>query len=711
MKFNTSILFKALFILPAVSIASTPGQITEDDFLQDDILYSSSVTRLKQEVRNLPASVTIINRKMIEASSATQPVELMRLVPGFQVGCLHGNDCTVTYHGLSNEHNTRLHVMLNGRSVYEPMFGGTLWYSLPITIDDIESIEVIRGPNAASYGANSFSGVVNIKTFSAGSPGKDQVSYTYGHEREQHDIRFSKAGSFSGFDYASSFALETNSGFYNSYLNNNEPDPNDQPVPGDVLAVYNDGQQLASMNVHLKKDTVGGLTHKFEFGLKTGEMGEGYEDLAIYGMPERDNNILSFYENYQLIHAKSLLEFDKLQISHNYHRENNSGIDADGGTPPAGATILPSVIFGAGGAHLINMDHSFTSQRLDIEYEKNKILSPQLQTVWGAGLRYDHADADNFFFGKGTQDRASARLFGHLEWKTTDSLTINAGGLYEKYENLDDLFSPRLAANFHISKNHTIRSNVSRAYRVPSLYDSDGNYFIYEQNGSIHDWDTQGYTNLDPERIDSLELGYLGNFFDNRLTVDLRFAWETIDDVIDTRKTVGGKRNPALPRWRSLNYGQVDTESAEIDIFYKPVSSTFFKLSAGYANSWGERAYALESAQNPVPPIPFPGAVGDGVYLFVPKLTTSALVSHEFKNRLTLSAQYSFVESYTTGGNGDNLERLESIDLKLRKPFNFNGVPVEVSAIVKNIADNDYEDFANENLVGLESFVSLKVDL
>ena len=151
----------------AVSAAEESPGLSEIDFLSDQPMTVTSATRLKQEVRNVPASVTIIDRSMIEASSATSIIELLRLVPGFQVGCRYGNECTATYHGLSSEHNTRLHILVNGRSVYDPVFGGALWYALPISIDEIESIEVLRGPNAAAYGANSFSGVVNIKTFSA----------------------------------------------------------------------------------------------------------------------------------------------------------------------------------------------------------------------------------------------------------------------------------------------------------------------------------------------------------------------------------------------------------------------------------------------------------------------------------------------------------------------------------------------------------------
>jgi iron complex outermembrane receptor protein len=726
-KFKKTLLALSVSGISFSSYALEVADLNEDDFLAEDIVYSSSVTRLKQEIKNIPASVTIITRDMIEASSATTPVELMRLVPGFQVGCLHGNDCTVTYHGLSNEHNTRLHVMLNGRSVYEPMFGGTLWYTLPITVDDIESIEVVRGPNAAAYGANSFSGVINIKTFAAANPGNDEVGYTYGHQRDLHRLHLKQSGETDSFKYALSAGVESNNVFYNYFLYKHDSNPSKVPDVGQKVANYNDGLKAISLDFHLNHIDYNGNNHQFEFGLINGKLGVGYEDLdnlQFMPVPEDDSKFLSFFENYRITISNNLLQSEVIQFSHSYYRQNENFWSSDSGSggkltqDPAGPVHNSKDwedangfddVFGLNGDHLVYFDNDFTSQRFDVEYENQNILSPDLQTVWGTGLRYDLATSDNYFTGKGKQDRLSTRLFGHVEWKVSNIVTLNAGALAEKYEKLDWTLSPRLATNVHLSENQTIRANVSRAYRVPSLYDLQGNYFIYENNSEgLHDLNFVGNSDLDPERIDSVELGYFGSFFEKKLLVDIRLAWEEITDVLEVRKTGGfGKRRIDYPQWRLMNYGESDTESAEIDIFYKPTDKTFLKISSAYANTFGYRASQYDYLSNSVDP----ADIDYVAHKYTPQLSNSALVSHTFDNGFAVSAQYAFVEAYTTGGLGDPLEALETIDLKLRKSFKIDQRPVEFSAIIKNIADAEYEDFANENLVGLEAYVGIKVGL
>ncbi|HEX23230.1 MAG TPA: TonB-dependent receptor, partial [Chromatiales bacterium] len=170
--------YKKLFyrLLPALLIASSystsaneslPPQedllLSEEDFLSE-LPVVLTATRLSQPAREAPAATTVIDRDMIKASGAREIADLFRLVPGFVVSHDNGYTPIVTYHGLSNEQARRMQVLVDGRSVYSIVFGGTKWTDLPLAIDDIERIEVIRGPNAATYGANAFLSTINIIT-------------------------------------------------------------------------------------------------------------------------------------------------------------------------------------------------------------------------------------------------------------------------------------------------------------------------------------------------------------------------------------------------------------------------------------------------------------------------------------------------------------------------------------------------------------------
>ena len=93
--------------------------------------------------------MTVIDREMIEASSAINVAEVLRLVPGLQVTYAEGIEALSTYRGYADSYPRRMQVLIDGRSVYDPGLNGTVWSSIPLTLSQIEHIEVVRGSNAA----------------------------------------------------------------------------------------------------------------------------------------------------------------------------------------------------------------------------------------------------------------------------------------------------------------------------------------------------------------------------------------------------------------------------------------------------------------------------------------------------------------------------------------------------------------------------------
>ncbi len=146
-----------------IAVAQNQQLISEDEFLTD-IPMILSATRLAQPRNEAPNSVTIIDRKTIRNSGFKEIPDLLRLVPGMVVSLETGNRWSVSYHGLNDQFSRRMQVLIDGRSVYDPLFSGPDWSDITIDIDDIERIEVVRGPNSAIYGSNSFLGVINIIT-------------------------------------------------------------------------------------------------------------------------------------------------------------------------------------------------------------------------------------------------------------------------------------------------------------------------------------------------------------------------------------------------------------------------------------------------------------------------------------------------------------------------------------------------------------------
>ncbi len=126
---------------------------------EEDVFFSSlpvvaSVSRLPQRVADAPTSVTVIDREMIRSLPIRDLNDVFRLVPGFQTYPNTTEAGRVTYHGLTDEEfSPRLQVLVDGRSMYSPAFrNGTNWALIPVALEDIERIEVVRGTNAVSYG-------------------------------------------------------------------------------------------------------------------------------------------------------------------------------------------------------------------------------------------------------------------------------------------------------------------------------------------------------------------------------------------------------------------------------------------------------------------------------------------------------------------------------------------------------------------------------
>ena len=153
-----------LFITSSAMVPAFAFDDTSSLFGDDEVPMVLTPARLRQPQSQVPASVTVIDRELIEASGAREIYQLLQLVPGMSAVKVDGNVPTVSYHGTQSRDARRMLVMIDGRSQYLPGLARVLWNDFPIEIEDIERIEVTRGPAAAAYGANAFQGVINIIT-------------------------------------------------------------------------------------------------------------------------------------------------------------------------------------------------------------------------------------------------------------------------------------------------------------------------------------------------------------------------------------------------------------------------------------------------------------------------------------------------------------------------------------------------------------------
>jgi outer membrane receptor for ferrienterochelin and colicin len=130
-----------------------------------------TASRREQSPLDSPNSIAIVTQQDIRLSGITRIPELLRRVAGMDVMQITGGDANVSMRGLNSRFSNKLLVLVNGRSVKNDILGSTFWETLSIDVDQIDRIEVLRGPGSSLYGADAFSGVVNIITIAPGETG------------------------------------------------------------------------------------------------------------------------------------------------------------------------------------------------------------------------------------------------------------------------------------------------------------------------------------------------------------------------------------------------------------------------------------------------------------------------------------------------------------------------------------------------------------
>ncbi|MGC8732795.1 MAG: TonB-dependent receptor [Halothiobacillaceae bacterium] len=121
-------------------------------------------SRLPQRLDESPSAVTVIDREMLREAGVRRIADILRLVPGMVVGSRSPAVQPATYLGLSDDYSRRVQVLVDGISIYAPSTGAVLWQDLPLAVEDIDRIEVVRGPNTAAYGSHALLATIKITT-------------------------------------------------------------------------------------------------------------------------------------------------------------------------------------------------------------------------------------------------------------------------------------------------------------------------------------------------------------------------------------------------------------------------------------------------------------------------------------------------------------------------------------------------------------------
>ncbi|WP_095148799.1 TonB-dependent siderophore receptor [Pseudomonas sp. Irchel s3a18] len=547
--------------------------IFSDVLLADDLFLDNAqlpqvltATRLKQSPAAVPGSMTVLDSELIKTSGARDISELLRLVPGMMVGNISGNQAVVNYHGSNADGARRMQVLIDGRSVYRAGLATVDWSDIPVAMEDIERIEVFRGPNTVSYGANALMAVVNIITRAPSASHGTRLKVTRG-ERGIDDWYASQGTGWETGDLRLSLSGQQDDGF-------------DSDRQGDD---YRDSRRLNRFNLAVSQTLDEQQSIDWQLNAKDGSNQRPYTYRPVFsGITAAGNNSdvtakdyagslrwnLDINPDHSLYIQGSAQHWDRQQtwracdaevsfspqltalwqLNPNYaeqlarHMQSYTGPGAPSGTPAEqalGNQVLEQWKAGASQTVCGDIDQSSRESRYDLELQDTLSLSDSLRLVSGMNYRYDRADSETYF--NGTLDDTTWRGFGQLEWRATEHWLLQGGAMYENSRLIGDSLTPRVAINYLINPRHGLRAVYSEAVRSPDMFENNVNWSYqvtalnpgaYGRSSARYFVKTRGPGDLEQEHMRSRELGYNGFFVDWGLNADIKLFHDEITGMI-----------------------------------------------------------------------------------------------------------------------------------------------------------------------------------
>lgn len=660
------------FAISCLSVALAPAWAADfpldESIFIDEVPIVLSASRMAQSPLDAPAPVTVIDREMIRASGFSEIHDLLRLVPGFLVADWPSGPPMVVNNGLGDAKGRRLQVLVDGRSVYNPFDGKVDWTNLPFRVDDIERIEVVRGPNPATYGANAFQGVVNIITLSPRQEHGKALTLSAGTGNSGELAM--RIGAASGpLEWRLSASRRDTTNFRDLGV--------DQYYLGETI-------RREVVNGQLAYQLTPYDDLRFQIGVSRSDDTTG--TLSDTGNPPHPRTGQSNFLQAAWRRSTAPDAEISLQYYHFDSREREAYLSEDRITIPV--------------AMEVNM------QRDDLEFQQVLPLTRNLRGVWGAGVRKDKVSSDHYFAGEGDVGGTQWQLFGNLAWQATPQWLVNAGGMAEKHYYTDTLFSPRLALNYAVQPNQVLRASAGRGYRAPTAFEERSREeYIY--NGAVVGTGYWTAQHLAPERVDFRELGYVGNFQHIGLRVDARLFWNDYQNYIDDKSCwltltdtprcafasplayTGGYGRPKM--FYFVNSGDIRVEGNEIQFDWRHPWVGRIVLSHTHTH--------IGTGRDVDQDVPFSA----------PTKTTTALWMREFATGFSASVGYYGLAPMMWLNDGDKQPSYRRVDLRLAKQFGKRGAGNEIALTFQNLQGNHAEFRSDDYVVERRSFATLRL--
>lgn len=378
----------------------------------------TSVTGRPEPVRDAAASIFVITTDDIRRSAATNLPEALRLAPNLQVAQLNGTQYAISARGFNNAIGNKLLVLVDGRTVYSPLFSGVFWDEQDVMLEDVARIEVISGPGATLWGANAVNGVINVITRSAADTQGVLASATAGREGTRAALR--QGGQLGAQGHYRVYALHRQ--YDNTVLQSGAERPD--------------------------------ATSRDQLGFRA-DWAAGADEITLQGDGYRGGRNASS-------NLAPLLHGGNLLARWTRHDEQD------------GDWQLQAYLDNERRDDLVLFQTR--TRTVDLQFNHSSAPTGAQRLLWGAGYRRARSEADAtplVLFDPQVRELAWSNVFVQDELQLSGPLHVTLGAKLEHNVYTGTEVLPTLRATYRLTPASLVWSSLSRAVRAPARIDRD----------------------------------------------------------------------------------------------------------------------------------------------------------------------------------------------------------------------------------------------
>jgi iron complex outermembrane receptor protein len=528
-----TVLFASLNMITAQAAPKTELTDLSLEELMDVKIYSAA--KKEQAMADTAAAAFVISQEDIRRSGATNIPDALRMAPGVQVAQINAHAWAISIRGFNDRFATKLLVMIDGRTVYSPLFSGTYWSAQDVVLEDIDRIEVIRGPGGTVWGANAVNGVINIRTKHSKKTQGGLVSAQVGNYQDGGSARY---GGDLGKD--GSYRVYAKGKHSTNYLDSTGQSAHDQwdTGQGGFRADYN-------------------ITGKDELSF-SGNILEMQGDETV-GLPTAIDTDMSRRNANALAKLTHKTEGGEWYLQSFYSNEERRG------------NFLNQLV-----------------ETFDMEFQHNLQAGQSNAVTWGMDYRLVADKLNDFngtFFSPASRTTQLFSAFLQDQFSITDDLRLTVGSKIEHNDYSGFEYQPNARLLWKLNENHSTWTSVSRAVHTPTRGLQDFKFDLFRVAArppflpNTLEWSIVGDTGVKTEEVTAFEWGYRGQMSQN-LSIDVATFYNRYDNLLSRHPEV--VQSPGLTQNLFIFRNGVKAESYGTELYANWKVTDSWRLQPGY---------------------------------------------------------------------------------------------------------------------------------